>query len=261
LNFPEAFPTSQMDGEDLSMCPDESVPISVMFTGNAPWTFTYAVDTILTTTIYNTYANPYIINAIYDGTYEVIALSDRDYPGAEFSGNAVVSIIPLPEPDFTYTSNYLEVSFNNSSADAESYYWNFGDGNSSVEMNPVHLYQAEGEYLVSLTGKSGLCGDITLSRTINVVAVSVAPAEFEGFLSVYPNPSSGLVTVEIDHNRGSELSMEILDVNGKIVYADIFHSGSGAEDIDLASFSSGIYFVRIISKDYFGIKKLILSTY
>ena len=253
------LPTSHMDGGDFSICPEESVPVTVHFTGMAPWTFTYAVDTTITTSIFNTYSNPYIINAIYEGTYEVIALSDNLYSGTEFTGNALVSIV-LPVPDFTHTANSLEVSFTNISENADSYYWDFGDGSSSVETNPVHLYPSEGDYVVSLTCISEQCDDITLSKTIQIEMVSAASAEFDGFLKVYPNPSDGFVTIDISPLHNAEVTMEIFNVNGDIVYADVFHSGRVTEEINLASFSSGLYFVRIISGDYLGIRKLILST-
>lgn len=252
-------PTSNMDGGDFSICPEESVPISVHFSGMAPWTFTYSVDTTLTTTIFNTYSNPYIINALYEGTYEVISLSDNRYTGTEFTGFALVSIL-LPVPDFTHNANNLEVSFNNISEHADSYYWDFGDGTSSVETNPVHHYPAKGEYVVSLTGVSELCDDITLSRTLHIEAVSLVSTEFDGTLSIYPNPSDGLVVIEINSLHKTEVSMDIIDVNGKIVYSGILHPGSVAEEINLTNFSSGLYYVRVISKDYLGIRKLILNT-
>ena len=106
-----------------------------------------------------------------------------------------------------------------------------------------------------------MCADSTISRTINVQAVSIIPLEFENLLKIYPNPSSGLVTVEIDNADNSKMTMDIIDASGRIIYSNIFHSENVLEELDLTSFSSGIYYVRIISKEYFGIKKLILSTH
>ena len=47
--------------------------------------------------------------------------------------------------------NFLEVSFMNFSQNAETYSWDFGDGNSSTEENPVHVYDEVGSYEVVLT--------------------------------------------------------------------------------------------------------------
>jgi len=39
----------------------------------------------------------------------------------------------------------------NESQNAESYYWDFGDGGTSTEVNPMHAYETDGEYFVTLT--------------------------------------------------------------------------------------------------------------
>ncbi|MEN8229892.1 MAG: T9SS type A sorting domain-containing protein [Bacteroidota bacterium] len=260
LKSAQALPTSQIIGGDLFICPGESVPFSILFSGAPPWTFTYIVDTLMTTTIFNTFTNPYIVNAIYPGIYEVTALSDSYYSGTDFSGNAVVSINPLPVPDFDYTSDDLDVSFSNNSMDADSYYWEFGDGNTSVEMSPLHQFNSAGDYSVSLTASNGWCVDSTITRMIQVTAVSVEPLEFDDLLRVYPNPSNGMVTIETGDAGNLKMTIEIIDVNGRIIYSNVFHSGNVTETVDLSSFSSGLYFVRMVSNEFINCRKLILNT-
>ena len=43
-----------------------------------------------------------------------------------------------------------EVRLNNTSQNADSYLWNFGDGNTSAEKNPVHVYANPGTYNIVL---------------------------------------------------------------------------------------------------------------
>lgn len=50
--------------------------------------------------------------------------------------------------------NFLEVSFTNFSQNATSYSWEFGDGNTSTEKDPVHTYAAAGTYTVMLTARN-----------------------------------------------------------------------------------------------------------
>ncbi len=50
--------------------------------------------------------------------------------------------------------NYLEVKFTNFSQNATSYEWNFGDGKTSTETDPTHVYEAAGTYDVVLTAKN-----------------------------------------------------------------------------------------------------------
>ena len=47
------------------------------------------------------------------------------------------------------------VQFNNESEEAESYYWEFGDGETSIEPSPKHEYTQSGNYEVRLTVYKG----------------------------------------------------------------------------------------------------------
>jgi PKD repeat protein/streptogramin lyase len=259
LNTEVELPTSHMDGGDFDICPGESVPISIQFTGVAPWTFSYAVDTLMTTTIFNTYTNPYIINAIHAGNYEVIALSDSKYSGTDFTGNAFVSFNPVAAPGFDYTPDYLDVSFINTPADADSYLWDFGDGNTSIEMNPDHQYQEAGEYIVSLTGSNGLCGDITFADTISVQAVSAHSIGFDDLLSVYPNPSTGMFTIEISNNQQLDLDIEIINMLGQVVHSINCEDQYFKQQVDLSGNSAGFYILSIRSGMHLKTVKLILK--
>jgi PKD repeat protein len=51
-----------------------------------------------------------------------------------------------------------QVTFINTSRNATSYLWNFGDGTASTESNPVHTYNLAGTYLLKLkvTGANGV---------------------------------------------------------------------------------------------------------
>ncbi len=64
---------------------------------------------------------------------------------------------PTVTSAFTYTVNEDTgtVTFINISEDARTYAWNFGDGTSSTEINPIKTYTASGTYTVTLTASIG----------------------------------------------------------------------------------------------------------
>ncbi|MCK4344675.1 MAG: PKD domain-containing protein, partial [Bacteroidales bacterium] len=47
-----------------------------------------------------------------------------------------------------------EVYFTNNSLDARYFEWDFGDGTSSTDVNPIHVYTASGTYTVTLSAIS-----------------------------------------------------------------------------------------------------------
>jgi PKD repeat protein len=76
-----------------------------------------------------------------------------------------------PIPDFSSAIDDKTVTFTNSSVNATSYSWDFGDGSDlSTETNPVHTYTAYGDYDVRLTA-TGEGGSEIKKITISVVKV------------------------------------------------------------------------------------------
>ncbi|HMQ62786.1 MAG TPA: peptidylprolyl isomerase [Flavilitoribacter sp.] len=69
------------------------------------------------------------------------------------SAAVLLSACGKPVAQFSYDGELRAASgvrFANASHEAESYEWDFGDGNTSQEANPEHRYHASGEYTVRL---------------------------------------------------------------------------------------------------------------
>lgn len=97
------------------------------------------------------------------GTYTVQVLNTYSYCTDSFS--KPIRIIPRPVAGFmapvtAQCKPPLAVAFSNTSSNAVSYLWNFGDGNTSTQASPNHNYTAYGNYDVTLivTNASG-CTD------------------------------------------------------------------------------------------------------
>ena len=77
-----------------------------------------------------------------------------------------------PTADFSFTATDLSVSFTDASSDSDgsvvSWIWDFGDGNSSADQNPVHVYAADGTYTVMLTVTDDMGATDNTSQDVTV---------------------------------------------------------------------------------------------
>ncbi len=66
--------------------------------------------------------------------------------------------------------NFLEYTFTNTSKNGSTYLWDFGDGNTSTEESPTHVYATPDNYTVTLevTSENGLSG--TLEKGVDIQA-------------------------------------------------------------------------------------------
>ena len=81
-----------------------------------------------------------------------------------------ISISPIPTAEFEMEVSRNVVEFDNRSLFAEQYHWNFGDGQASSEMNPVHNYSKPGSYMVELMSMNN-CDTVMMSRELTIEAL------------------------------------------------------------------------------------------
>lgn len=116
---------------------------------------------------------------------------------------------PQPTAAFTASTGSLAVTFNNTSANAESYYWQFGDGTSSTEKSPVHVYVSAAKYQVMLKTVSAAGYAATITQTIAAAAPATADfgvASSFGTNVVFSNASTAIDKVEWDFGDNSSKS-------------------------------------------------------
>jgi PKD repeat protein len=84
----------------------------------------------------------------------------------------------LPHADFQPIVTGVSVAFTNLSMNADTCYWEFGDGGNSYLRNPEHTYQMPGNYSVYLK-VSNQCGADTLRKMVQICVDPVADFHFE----------------------------------------------------------------------------------
>ena len=80
-------------------------------------------------------------------------------------------------------------------------------------------------------------------------------------ISVYPNPNNGTFTIAFSQEEKVKTSIEIVDVQGKVVFKEKLGSFSGAykKELDLKKYGVGVYVVKVQQGDEVSARKVIVE--
>ena len=143
--------------------------------------------------------------------------------------------ISLPVADFTFSTvqncDSTTISFDNKSIDGDVYLWNFGDGKTSTEINPTHVYYVPDAYQVSLTLSD------TLNDKVNAIVLPVVINSLNTVSSIsetacnsYKAPdgqlytTSGIKTAIITNAAGCD-STVIINLTINTIDASVIQNG------------------------------------
>ena len=159
------------------------------------------------------------------------------------------------EADFTTEVRGLEIIFTNKSANAENYLWDFGDGKTSTETNPKHIYSSVGKFKVKLTAiRCG--GERTLAKEIEISTLCPAIADFSfEYLSnrsiKFTNKSQNATAFQWDFGDGSPINANqsptyVFPVGKNIFTVKLTATGVCSSSIEKSiSVASGVYWLNL----------------
>lgn len=150
-----------------------------------------------------------------DKTVRLIAGNPNGVDTAFFT--AVVWSTPLA--NFTVSTDVATATFTNGSTNADTYLWNFGDGNTSTEANPVHTYALPGAYTVALTATNKACETnvSTATKNVNLTFVGTQAPDEISRMRVLPNPTAGDFRVELSVQQATSAGLRLFDAQGRPV--------------------------------------------
>jgi len=125
---------------------------------------------------------------------------------------------------------------------SRSYYWRVGATNDVGVSNysPIHT--------------------ISIQKWVNVVKESELPGTFH-LGQNYPNPFNPVTTIPYTIPNNTHVSIQVYDVQGALIRTlvnETKEAGTHKVSFNGETLSSGIYFYRITTDDYTGMKKLLL---
>ncbi len=172
-------------------------------------------------------------------TYKVHVV---DKNACEFEDSVEIKVIPQVIADFSYSKSYdcfetPRVDFTNTSVNASDFNWDFGDGNTTDEFEPVHQFtnQKDTTFTVTLHAGKSFCSS---DKQLPVTNIKTFIPNF-----ISPNNDGKNDVFEVITDKSVEL--KIFNRWGKkLLETDNYTNNWPAESV-----SSGVYFYEVILPD------------
>lgn len=253
-------PTAEFSANLTSVKTDQPV----LFTDESlytptSWTWYFGDGTASTeenpTHAYSTIGNYSVtlVAANANGTHstqkiDYISVIQGDAPEAGFTATKTTSII------------YETIQFTDRSTNyPTSWWWDFGDGNTSDEQNPLHAYNIPGTYTVSLTATNS-SGESTKMNTDYIVVAAASSNKTNTLekVRIHPNPSNGVFYLNTTAIFSDNLQIQVVDITGKVTMKSLIEAQESYK-IDLSNYPKGMYFVQINTGTYLYTEKIIVE--
>lgn len=190
------------------------------------------------------------ILALSTGTYTV---AYTDLFGCASTDSTRVIISNIPNAQFTDSIIVYTVIFNSDFYPNANYLWDFGDGTTSNQQNPIKLYPGAGNYVVTLQ-ISNDCGANFFSKEVGVALGSEEEIKEANEFSIFPNPSNGIFNIY--HKYNVPVNLKIYNAQGKIVLTKTIINQF--EEISSENLAPGIYNLEFAVDNFISNKKIII---
>jgi len=196
------------------------------------------------------------IDVNHSGQYWVDLI---DSNGCEYRSEIVeIYVDPMPLANFNFSAPDTIISFSSYSDHANTFNWNFGDGNYSNAENPVNNYSSVGDFEVTLTVQNA-CGIDSLTQLVTVRPKELVDVQevLSSDIEIFPVPSHGWVNLRMKNFNGNNYNIEVYNSLGQRVHSQTGHQSF--IQMNLSYLAKGTYTLKLSVDGNVFAKKIILE--
>jgi hypothetical protein len=211
-------------GNDLTTCEGQAVTLSNGYPGAA--------------TIWSTGATSPSITIETSGTYSVQVTL---VTGCSDTDTVQVTVNPVPTvdlgPDSTLCAGQtLALNAGNPGA---IYAWSNGATTQSISVDTENLYAVTVTNAFACTATDDVLVEVEICS-------GTKESDWAAGMQIFPNPTTGLVIVNLSTVNAAEVCVEVLNALGQVTQTHNFGKVSGLSNtLDLSSLAQGAYFLRV----------------
>lgn len=252
LQIPTNPPIANFQIDESIVCAGDSILLINTSTDGTSFLWTSTNGTINNPTA----QNPYIVPT-NSGSCQ-ISLTTSNSVGSD-QMQQTFNVIVLNGPVATAVPDETNLAlpnaivlFNNTSQNADTYLWDFGDGVTTTDENPWHGYSAIGTYTVILVALREGCRNDTTYFTINVGTAGDINHSL-ATISIFPNPFTNSISI-----NGTRLEeVKLFDLQGKLIYFKTLNGASKTEIVLNGLIEKGMYVLKIKDEGQYYSERLI----
>ena len=220
-------------GPDADICDGDSVQI------NAPLYTSYQWSTGDTSQ-----------NIILDTTQNVYVMVSNSSGCKALSDTVNVTWHPLPtKPVITVVGNDTLIYSTN--LNLQWYYNGSGIGGAN---DTIYVAQNNGNYFVQVVDTFGCVNN---SDTVAVILLGIENSG-ENKVFIYPNPTTGKITVNLNMEDHTIKSVSVINLLGEVLMSKQLVGKETRVEFDLVHFAEGVYYIRMDADTETYLQKLVL---
>ena len=244
-----SIPTASFTTSSTTICYGDS--IQLVNTSVDADTYNWVIPGASPTTSSQT--DPWVLFAT-SGSYSIELIASGAGGSDTLMQTVNVTVLPNPAASFTENADTLFVPsatlyLTNTSTDASTYYWDFGDGSSSTDVNPWHNYSTPGQYTVLLVAYSSSCGNDSAFLTVEVFSAADIHEEQIVDFQISPNPTIGETSITLKSSYSGHSELILTDTEGRIIRVKPLQLQPGKNtfliDFNELGLAAGNYFLRL----------------
>ena len=194
-----------------------------------------------------------VVTPTANASYNVVGTSSL---GCVSSNTAVSSVTVNALPMVMATTNSTLLCAGQTASltasGATSYTWNTSTTTTVIAVSPTTTVT----YTVNGTNANGCSKVATVTQSVSACTdIQSTVSNQQLSISVYPNPTGGMVNVELEILNDKNVSIQILNILGEVLMSESINTQHSTYDIQ--HFATGVYFVKIIENNKQQVIKLI----
>ncbi|MBL4702951.1 MAG: T9SS type A sorting domain-containing protein, partial [Flavobacteriales bacterium] len=225
-------------GNDVYLCPGDSIILNSEV-GDASY-------------IWATGQTTQTINVWETGAYAVTVIDSNGC----LTLDAVAVTVTTPEvnlgPDDMMCDNHV---YTIDAGTGNSFLWSDGSTNQTLVIDGATFGAGTFIFSVEVYDTNGCYANDTITITID--PCTGLNEELNNYLiNVFPNPSSGIVNINVSGSADDQINVSVMDPQGKLVLTQQVQVGSN--QLDLSNFERGVYIIQFESNNSTKVERLIL---